>query len=68
MFTNWKTTVAGLIAGLPIGIDAVVTAFNAGTFTGKTGAQLLLAIGIVLGMAYAKDHNGTPPTAPNVAK
>lgn len=59
---NWKTTIAGLIAGLPVGIDALITAFNAGAFTGKSGAQLALAIGIILFGVYAKDKNVTGGT------
>lgn len=62
MFKSWKTTVAGLLAGLPIAIEAIITAYNAGTLTGKTGSQLLLAIGLILFGAYAKDKNVTGGT------
>lgn len=54
---NWKTTLAGLIASLPIAFDALYTAYTAGAFTDKTGGQLLVAIGIALFARYAKDHN-----------
>lgn len=67
MLTSWKTTLAGLIAGLPVAIDALVTAYNAGTFTGKTGVQLAAAIGIVLFGLFAKDHDVTGGTKPNTA-
>lgn len=56
---NWKTTVAGFLAGLPLGIDAIVQANNAGAFTGKTGSQLAAALGFILLGAFAKDHNVT---------
>ncbi len=59
---NWKTTLAGLIAGLPVMADALITAYQAGAFTGKTGAQLVLGIGLVLFGALAKDHNVTGGT------
>jgi hypothetical protein len=56
---NWKTTLAGLLAAAPIAIDALITAYNAGAFTDKSGGQLLVAIGIALFARYAKDHNVT---------
>lgn len=56
---NWKTSAAGLIAGLPIAIDALVQAYNTGTFNGKSGGQLALAIGLVLLGLLSKDHNVT---------
>jgi hypothetical protein len=52
---NYKTTLAGLLASLPIAIDALVTAYNAGAFTDKSGGQLLVAIGIALFARYAQD-------------
>lgn len=54
---SWKTTLAGFIAGIPIGIEALVQANNAGTFTGKSGSQLAMAMGIVLLGLLSKDHN-----------
>ena len=67
MLTSWKTTLAGILAGLPIGIDAIVQAANGGALVGKTGAQLLLAIGLILIGAYSKDHDVTGGTKPNTA-
>lgn len=67
MITSWKTTLAGLIAGLPIAADALIQAYTAGTFTGKTGAQLALGIGAVLIGAFAKDHDVTGGIKPNTA-
>lgn len=61
---NWKTTLAGLLAGLPIAIDSLIAAYNAGTFTGKSGSQLLLSIGLVLLALYAKDNNVTGGSVP----
>lgn len=65
MITNWKTTLAGLAAGIPVGIDALVQAYNAGAFNGKTGAQLAAAIGIVLIGLFSKDHDVTGGSRPN---
>jgi len=45
---NLKTTVAGIVAGLPLLIDALVQAYNAGAFTGKSGSQLFLSPGSFL--------------------
>lgn len=67
MLTSWKTTLAGLIAGLPIAINALVQAYNAGTFTGEKGAQLAAGIGLVLIGLVAKDHDVTGGTKPNTA-
>jgi hypothetical protein len=62
---SWRTTIAGLVAGLPIAIDALMTAYNAGTFTGKSGSQLAGAIGIVLFGLFAKDSQVTGGTIPS---
>lgn len=56
---SWKTTVAGYAAGIPLFIDAIMQATNAGTFTGKSGGQLIAAIAIVCLGIYSKDHNVT---------
>lgn len=56
---NWRTTLAGLFAGLPFAIDAIMQAYAAGYFTGKTGWQLFGAIAVILITALAKDHNVT---------
>ena len=54
---NFKTSLAGLIAGTPFILDALIQAYNAGTFTNKSGTQLLAAIGVVLLGLYSKDHD-----------
>lgn len=54
---NLKTSLAGLIAGLPFIIDALIQAYTAGTFTNKSGLQLVAAIGVVLLGLYSKDHD-----------
>lgn len=56
---NWKTTLVGLITGSIPAIDALITAYNLGYFTEKTGYQLILGIGIILFGVFAKDHNVT---------
>ena len=50
-----KTTLAGLLTGVPVAVDALITAYNAGAFTGKSGLQLVFAIGIVLLGIHASD-------------
>ena len=52
---DFKTTIAGLIAGVPMLVDALLQAYNAGAFDGKTGVQLFLAIGLVLLAYFASD-------------
>ena len=54
---DWKTTLSGLLVALPIGIDALIQAYNAGAFTEKTGLQLVVTIGIILWAAYTKDKD-----------
>jgi len=54
---NFKTSIAGLLAGVPFIVDALVEAYNAGAFTGKSGLQLVAAIGVVLLGLYSKDHD-----------
>lgn len=56
---NWRTSLAGLVTGLPVAIDALVQAYNSGAFTGKTGTQLLIAIALVGIGLLAKDKNVT---------
>lgn len=62
---SWKTTLAGLAAGVPVAIDALVQAYNSGAFTDKSGVQLLAGIGLVLLGLVSKDHNVTGGTTPN---
>lgn len=45
---NWKTTLAGLIAGIPFAVDALLQAYTAGYFTDKTGWQLAASIAFIL--------------------
>lgn len=54
---NLKTSLAGLLAGLPFIVDALLQAYSAGTFTNKSGLQLVAAIGVVLLGLYSKDHD-----------
>ncbi|MDB4919853.1 hypothetical protein [Mucilaginibacter sp.] len=59
---NWKTSLAGLITGVPVAIDALINAYTAGAFTGKSGVQLIAGIGIVLLGLFTKDKNVTGGT------
>jgi len=61
---NWKTTVGGIIAGAALAVDPLVQAYNSGAFTGKSGAQLIAAIAVVLIGVYSKDHDVTGGTKP----
>lgn len=56
---NFKTTVAGIVAGLPLLIDALVQAYNAGAFTGKSGSQLILSIALIIIGYILKDPKKT---------
>jgi len=56
---SWKTSIAGIVAGLPTAIDALVAAYNAGQFTGKSGVQLAIGVGLVLLGVWSKDSNVT---------
>ena len=64
---DYKTTLAGLVLGLPIAEDALSTAYQQGAFTGKSVSQTLIAVGIILLTLWAKDRtkpieNPAPPT------
>ena len=54
---NLKTSLAGLLAGMPFVIDELMQAYTAGSFTNKSGLQLVAAIGVVLLGLYSKDHD-----------
>lgn len=56
---NIKTTLAGIVAGLPLLIDALVQAYNAGAFTGKSGIQLILSIALIVIGWFLKDPKKT---------
>ena len=56
---NIKTTLAGIVAGLPLLIDALIQAYNAGAFTGKSGSQLVLSIGLIVIGWFLKDPKKT---------
>jgi len=59
---NWKTTLAGLVPGLLLAGNALIEAYTAGTFDGKTGKELIVAIGLFLIGWYATDKNVTGGT------
>jgi len=50
-----KTTLAGLVPGLLLAVDALIQAYASGQFEGKTGKQLLIAAGLFLIGWYATD-------------
>ena len=56
---NIKTTLAGIVAGLPLLIDALIQAYNAGAFTGKSGSQLILSIALIVIGWFLKDPKKT---------
>lgn len=56
---NIKTTLAGIVAGLPLLIDALIQAYNAGAFTGKSGIQLVLSIALIVIGWFLKDPKKT---------
>ena len=56
---NIKTTLAGIVAGLPLLIDALIQAYNAGAFTGKSGSQLFLSIVFIVIGWFLKDPKKT---------
>lgn len=56
---NWRTTLAGLVTGLPFLIDALVQAYNSGAFTDKSGWQLFGSIGWIVVTFLVKDFNVT---------
>ena len=55
--SNAKTTLAGLLAGLPIAIQAILDAYNAGQFSGKNAGQVAIGVGVILLGLFAKDFN-----------
>ena len=54
---DWKTTLAGLVTGLPFAINALMEAYTAGYFTGKTGRTLFGALAWILVTALVKDSS-----------
>ncbi|MGZ3753571.1 MAG: hypothetical protein ACXVAY_01350 [Mucilaginibacter sp.] len=60
---DWKTTLAGVLAGAPVAIDALLTAYSQGAFNGKSGMQLAAGVGIVLLGVYAPDKNAKAATS-----
>ena len=56
---NLKTTLAGIVAGLPLLIDALVQSYNIGAFTGKTGVELVLSIALIIIGYILKDPKKT---------
>ena len=55
MKNDWKTTLAGLVTGLPFAIDSLLQAYTAGYFTDKTGWTLFGSLAWILVTALVKD-------------
>jgi len=62
---NYKTTLAGLVPGLLLAGDALLDAYAAGYFDGKTGKQSLISVALFLVRWYAKDKNVTGGSVQN---
>lgn len=58
---NWRTTLLGLIGGLPFAIEAIVDAYNSGYFTDRSGWQLVGSIAFTVLMAIIKDPKKNNP-------
>ena len=56
---NFKTTLAGLVTGLPFLIDSLVTAFSSGSFEGKNTIQLVASVGVIL-LGWLASDKGKP--------
>lgn len=54
---NWKTTIAGVLAGAYPIINALLQAYTEGYFTEKTGSSLWIGIAFIVIGVLAKDHN-----------
>jgi len=52
---DWRTTLAGLLTGLPFAIDSLLQAYTAGYFTDKTGWTLFGSLAWILVTALVKD-------------
>jgi len=52
---DWRTTLAGLVTGLPFAIDSLLQAYTAGYFTDKTGWTLFGSLAWILVTALVKD-------------
>lgn len=62
---NWRTSLAGIVAGAGTAIDALLTAYQQGAFTGKQGGELAIAIAIILLGVFSKDKSVTGGTVVN---
>lgn len=63
--TSWRSSLAGILTGLGVAGDAILQAYSAGAFTGKTGFQLIAAIGIIILGLVVKDGKVTGGTIVN---
>lgn len=64
---NWKTSLSGLFVGsIPI-IQALLTAYQNGQFSGKDGGSIVMGIAIIVFGFVCKDFDksGTPQSDAN---
>ena len=62
---NWITTIIGFAGGIYPLLTAIQEAFEAGYFTGKTGTNFWLGLGIIVLGFYAKDKNKSGTNDPD---
>lgn len=63
---DWRTTLTGLLTGLPFAIDSLIQAYTAGYFTDKTGWTLFGSLAWILVTALVKDSKKNDETKPLV--
>jgi len=63
---DFKTTLAGFIPGALLAIDALIEAYTAGYFEGKTGKQLLISIALFLIGWLAQDRKKDMPSVQSI--
>lgn len=52
---NLKTSIGGWLLGLAPLIDGLITAYNAGTFNGKSTVEVIIGVATILFGIWAKD-------------
>lgn len=61
---NWITTIIGFATGLYPLLTSIQEAFEAGYFTGKTGTNFWLGLGLIVIGYYAKDKGNSGTNDP----
>ena len=57
ILTNWKTTVFGILAGLPYIVEEIAALTDNDPSTVMDPNRLVMGVAIVLGLAQARDWN-----------